>query len=263
MPRDVKWYGWSRDLPDHRDHAYAPPPRLLRALPRKVDLSASPLMPRVYEQGSLGSCTGNAIAAAVHFARRMERKEPDFVPSRLFIYWNERRLEGTVASDSGAQIRDGMKVVAKLGVCPSSSRPKTASDWPYRARRWRDRPPRACFAFALENQITRYLRLPQELRVLKACLAEGFPFVFGFTAYEAFESDRVERSGVLDLPRPRERSVGGHAVLAVGYDDAAKRFLVRNSWGEDWGKKGYFTMPYAYVTNPHLAADFWTIRQTE
>jgi C1A family cysteine protease len=264
MPHDVKWYGWSRDLPDHRDLLYSAPVKHLRALPAKVDLLASTkLLPPVYDQGELGSCTGNAIAAAVQFARRKEKKKPDFVPSRLFIYWNERKLEGTVDSDSGAQIRDGMKVVAKVGVCPSASRPRGHADWPYEPRRLRDEPPEACFAVARENQITAYQRLRQELSQMKGCLAEGYPFVFGFTAYGAFESDRVARSGALDLPAAREKVVGGHAVMAVGYDDATQRFLVRNSWGDDWGKKGYFTMPYAYLTDPQLAADFWTIRQTE
>jgi C1A family cysteine protease len=263
MPYDVKWYGWTRDLPDHRDLAYSAPLERLKALPPKVDLGATRLMPPVYDQGELGSCTGNAIAGAVHFARRKEKRAPDFVPSRLFVYWNERKLEGTVDADAGAQIRDGMKVVATLGVCPSGSRPQADSDWPYDIARFRDPPPKACFAFAQQNQITTYRRIPQALSQLKGCLAEGYPFAFGFTVYEAFESPEVAKSGVLDLPGAREKAVGGHAVLAVGYDDASQRFLVRNSWGSDWGRKGYFTMPYAYATDAQLAADFWTIRQTE
>src|SRR5919198_5375294 len=198
MPYQLKWYGWTRDLPDHRDHVYSAPVKRLRALPPKVDLRDSRLMPPVYDQGELGSCTGNAIAAAVHFARRKERRKPDFVPSRLFIYWNERKLEGTVDADAGAQLRDGLKVVAKLGVCPSASRPKGDCDWPYELAKFRDPPPRGCFTFALDNQITSYQRIPQTLSQLRGCLAEGFPFVFGFMVYQAFESPEVARSGALD-----------------------------------------------------------------
>jgi C1A family cysteine protease len=96
---------------------------------------------------------------------------------------------------------------------------------------------------------------------MRACLADGFPFVFGFTVYESFESDTVAKSGVLNLPKAKESAIGGHAVCAVGYDDAARRFIVRNSWGTDWGKRGYFTMPYAYLADRNLSDDFWTVRK--
>ena len=95
------------------------------------------------------------------------------------------------------------------------------------------------------------------------CLAEGYPFVFGFTVYESFESPAVAKTGRLNLPKPSEKSLGGHAVMAAGYDDATKRFLIRNSWGTDWGMKGYFTIPYAYLDNRNLSDDFWTIRAVE
>jgi C1A family cysteine protease len=95
---------------------------------------------------------------------------------------------------------------------------------------------------------------------MKGCLASGYPFVFGFTVYSSFEGAKVAQSGIVPMPGSAEKPIGGHAVLAVGYDDDTREFLVRNSWGPGWGIKGYFKMPYAYLTAPKLATDFWTIR---
>lgn len=92
-----------------------------------------------------------------------------------------------------------------------------------------------------------------------ACLVEGYPFVFGFSVYESFESERVTRTGIVYMPKKGEKMLGGHAVMAVGYDQREKRFLVRNSWGSGWGMGGYFTIPFEYLET--LADDFWTIRR--
>ncbi len=260
-PRKVKRYGWVRDLPDHRDLMYAAPIAKVTGLPDHMDLGSG--FPDPYDQGELGSCTGNAVAGAVQFARRKENKPNDFIPSRLFIYYNERAIEGTVDQDSGAQIRDGMKVVAKLGVCPEASYPPTPADWPYAIQKFTDKPAEACFRFAADQQVTAYRRIPQVLTQMRACLASGYPFVFGFTVYESFESPEVARTGVANMPKGTEKVLGGHAVVAVGFDDATQRFIVRNSWGKGWGQQGCFTMPYAYLGDPHLSSDFWTVRQTE
>jgi C1A family cysteine protease len=105
-----------------------------------------------------------------------------------------------------------------------------------------------------------YQRLSQISNQLKGCLASGYPFVFGFTVYESFESQQVAQTGHAPMPAPTEASIGGHAVIAVGYDDSQNWFIVRNSWGVGWGMKGYFTLPYAYLIDPNLASDFWIIR---
>jgi C1A family cysteine protease len=162
-------------------------------------------------------------------------------------------MERTVSTDSGAQIRDGIKSVAKQGVCPEP-------DWPYDISKFTARPPRIDYKEALQNRAVSYSRLTHNLNLLKGCLASGYPFVFGFTVYESFESQAVADSGIVPMPSPKEETLGGHAVLAVGYDDSAQRFIVRNSWGTGWGMSGYFTMPYGYVTDANLADDLWTIR---
>lgn len=247
-------YGWVPDLPDARDHLYAAPMAVMAVLKPKVDLSGG--FPPAYDQGQLGSCTGNAIAGAIQFARAAAnpKQGPDFIPSRLFIYYDERVIEHTVKSDSGAQIRDGIKAVAKQGVCPEAT-------WPYVITKFVDKPPPAAYTEAAKYKVISYSRLVQILTQLKGCLSAGNPFVFGFTVYDSFDTDAVAKSGVVPMPdTSKEKVLGGHAVVAVGYDDATQRFLVRNSWGTSWGQNGYFTMPYAYLTDNNLSDDIWTIR---
>jgi C1A family cysteine protease len=249
-----KAYGWVRDLPDHRDYPYAPPASLVRNLPQRVDLR--PRFSPPYDQGQLESCTANALAAAIQYARRIEALGPDFLPSRLFIYFNARSRRGCERCDSGAQIRDAVKSVATLGVCPEGL-------WPYRVPRFEVMPASRCFHAAAQHRAVSYYRLRRGLHLasLRACLASGHPFVFGMAVYESFETVEVARTGTARLPRRGERHVGrGHAVLAVGYDGPAKRFIVRNSWGVRWGQHGYFTLPDAYIAEPDLTDDFWTLR---
>jgi C1A family cysteine protease len=243
------WYGWLPDRPDHRDLSYqavAPAPR---RLPSRIDLRehCSP----VEDQGALGSCTANALVGNLELLEKKAGHRPTNL-SRLFVYYNERVIEGTVDSDSGAFLRDGIKALVKSGVCPES-------EWRYAIRKFSRKPPASCYKHAEQHCVVSYYRITK-LQEMKSCLADGYPFVFGFTVYEAFESTKVAKTGQLDMPKPKERSVGGHAVMAVGYDDKEKRFLIRNSWGEDWGQDGYFTMPYAYLEDRNLSDDFWTIR---
>ena len=255
--RNISNYGWRPDLPDYRDliypHATKP---VSAALPTHVDLRSG--MPPVYDQGQLGSCTANAIAGAVEYDLKRQ-KATDFIPSRLFIYYNERIIENDTQLDNGAQIRDGIKTVNKLGVVPETM-------WPYSDKNpgtFQRKPTVACYTEALKHQVTTYMAVTQSEAAIKTCLAEGFPVVFGFSVFDAFESDAVAKTGILNLPAPGEQNLGGHAVLCVGYDDASKRFLVRNSWGAAWGQSGYFSMPYAYLTNSRLASDLWTVRAIE
>jgi C1A family cysteine protease len=251
MPRSIKRYGWIPDLPDQRDRLFAAPVATLQTLPANVDLR--PGCPPVYDQGDLGSRTANAIAGGLEFLPKKEGLSQVFTPSRLFIYYNERAVEGTVDSDSGASLRDGIKSVAAQGAPPES-------DWPYDPALFAQQPPESAYQAALYSKALLSYSVPQQINRLRGCLASGYPFAFGFTVYESFEGPEVRQTGVVSLPSFGEAVVGGHAVLAVGYDDASARFLVRNSWGPDWGQGGYFTIPYAYLTEPGLASSFWTLR---
>lgn len=265
-------YGWQPDVPDQRDHTYSAPLAALARhapLPTKVDLRRH--CPPVYDQGNIGSCTANAIAAAIEFDRRKQRLA-DFVPSRLFIYYNERAMERTIGTDSGAQIRDGIKSIGRKGACPekdwtyddTEADPETGI-WP-RGAKPSTKPSAKAYKDARKHKAVNYQRVPRSITQMQGCLADGYPFVFGFSVYESFESARVARSGILNLPALGEPGAGldgapsGHAVLCVGYDSKLHRFIVRNSWGHRWGMKGYFTMPYAYLLEENLADDFWTVR---
>lgn len=254
MTRDIAWYGWRKDSLDSRDRKYTAPARIVTApLPTAVDLTNK--CPPVFNQGALGSCTANAIGSAFQFEQRRQQVE-EFAPSRLFIYYNEREMEGTVDVDSGAEIRTGIKSVAKQGVCSEVM-------WPYNIDRYKTRPHASCYDEASTHQALVYMRVTQTLDQLKCCLAEGYPIVFGFMVYASFESSYTSGTGRMKMPLPNEAIVGGHAVMAIGYDDTERAFIVRNSWGEDWGIGGNFWMPYDYIADPNLASDFWTIRVVE
>lgn len=241
-------YAWIPDLPDKRDFLYSSIKKPVE-LPDSVDLRD--LCPPVEDQGELGSCTAQALVGNLEF---LELKTGDCSLtnlSRLFVYYNERELEGTVGQDAGAMLRDGIKVLNKHGVCPEYL-------WPYLIDRFDKKPSLECYSAAEKRKIISYHRL-YTLGDMLQCLAEGYPFVFGFTVYDGFESEEVRRTGRLEMPGSRERSLGGHAVMAVGYDNLNDRLLVRNSWGSDWGMAGYFTMPFDYVE--FMAEDFWTVRK--
>lgn len=247
-------YGWAPDEPDARDHHYAPP--RLGALPAKFSLRDA--FPPPYYQGQLKSCAANAIAAAIQFDRTKQRlPSGKLTPSRLFIYYNARAIEGTVAWNAPTRVRNVVKGVAKHGACFEG---RSADQWPYVIKLFKHKPRPTCFKAATKDRVLQYSRVARDIDHLKACLASGYPFVFGFWAYDSIEARAVVQTGAIPLPKAHEKKLGGHVVLAIGYDDAKRQVLIRNSWGTKWGKGGYGTMPYDYVLNPDLASDFWTIR---
>lgn len=248
-------YGWVPDRADINDRFNLRAP--LRTIPTKVDLRETGLLPEVWDQGNLGSCTAHAIGAAFAYDLAKQGKTV-IMPSRLFIYFGEREMEGTIDSDAGAMIRDGMKVIGRLGVPDEKF-------WPYREAEFRSRPPQEAYTDASHRQCLLYNRLLPTLKSVQDSLVRGYPVVAGFTVYESFESDTVARTGHVPVPRAGERALGGHAVTIVGYVKRGARsadLIWRNSWGPTWGEAGYFITPSSFL-HACGASDFWTCEVTE
>jgi C1A family cysteine protease len=244
-------FGWKRQLPDFRDAKFRLEPAPL-GLPER--LSWRDTCPPVFDQGDLGSCTANAISTALWFEGK-----PGFTPSRLFIYYGERELEGSIDYDAGAYIRDGFKVVASQG-CAAEGR-NTSGSWEYDIAKFREKPSPAAYNHALNHQAIVYRAVPQTRAAIQTAISQMHLVVFGFSVYDSFYD--VGSDGMVAMPDAGERQVGGHAVTIVGYDNVAARYVVQNSWGTGWGDGGFMHMPYAYVESPDLADDFWCVETVE
>lgn len=243
-------YGCKPDIIDHRDIKYSSIFNWKKEYPDNVDLR--PLMPPIVDQGKLGSCSANAFAGALGFL--MNKNKKNFIPlSRLFLYYNERVIENSVMSDSGAMLRDGIKTLVKQGICDESI-------WPYDIAKFTNQPSKICYVQALDRQILSYSRIIT-LDDMLTCLSSGFPFIVGISIFDSFESQQVAQTGAVPMPLSNETLLGGHAVVCVGYDNVNKFFIMRNSWGTSWGTQGYFTMPFNYMLK--FANDMWAIRQAE
>lgn len=216
-------------------------------------------MPPVYDQLTLGACTGNSISGAIQYDLIRQGLAP-LTPARLFIYYNERVIEGTVGQDAGAVIRDGIQSINKQGVCDESL-------WPYDVTQFTVQPSPACYGAALNAKSLQYAAVNQDLESIKQALTQGTPVVIGFTVYESFEDATTAQTGMVVMPGATEEVLGGHAVLIVGANDSEQAFngipagcfVIRNSWGSGWGAGGYCFFPFAYLLNPNLASDFWAI----
>lgn len=253
MPVRTK-FGWRPDTPDQRDRKYSCPRRMT---PMPVSMDLRTWCPPIWDQGNIGSCTAHAISAALQYgAIHAGQDDKDIVRSRLFIYYIERDAEGTIKSDAGAEIRDGIKCVADIGACDEEM-------WVYDTSKFTIKPPQKCYDNAKSYEALSYASVNTTLTDMRSCLADGFPFVIGVTVYSSFMSDAAASTGIIPLPQADETAEGGHAILICGYDDRTRLFTFRNSWGTDWGDEGYGYLPYDYLANQNLADDAWTIRSVE
>jgi C1A family cysteine protease len=240
-------YGWKKDKPDPRDMLYKDTLSDI-SIPDKVDLR--PYCSRVEDQGNLGSCTANALAGNLEF---LEDKAglPFYDISRLFIYYNERKIEGDTKEDNGAQLRDGIKSLVRWGYCSEGR-------VPYDITKFSRKPSCIAYSEAAKHKISSYASI-RTMDEMRHCLADGYPFVFGFDVFESFESDEVAKTGIVPMPKIDEQQLGGHAVCAVGYDQTKEIFIVRNSWSDKWGDKGYCYMPYDLLIK--YGNDYWSVRK--
>jgi len=242
-------FGWKRQKLDHRDLRY-------EAFPtdptKSIDLR--PQMPPVYDQGQTSSCVAHATAAAFQYSR-MAQSLPNWIPSRLFIYWNARYYENATNVDGGSQIRDGVKGVANFGAIPER-------EWAFNPSLITAKPPASAYEDALHSRATQYAAVDQSLNHILSCLNHKLPVIFGTSVFQEFEGPKVATSGVVSMPGPDEAAIGGHAILIVGWKPETQHFIVRNSWGSNWGDNGYCYFPRDYILSPGLSSDFWVIYLT-
>jgi C1A family cysteine protease len=243
---EISKFHWVPDKVDKRDYIYK-----LNApkTPQSVDLRryATP----VEDQGELGSCTGNAIAECIELLNSKNQRLVEI--SRLFIYYYERLIMGTINYDSGAYIRDGIKATNHWGA-------PLETYWPYNISKFKTQPSQTAINDALKRKVTRYERATNFNACIDA-LTNGYPVIIGFYVYTSFMSNIVARTGMMPYPDvSKESLLGGHAVLLVGYNNSTQRFIVKNSWGTNWGDRGYFYMPYQVIQNPRMSSDFWVIK---
>jgi C1A family cysteine protease len=255
--RTTKKFGWQPSLPDHRDYKLVHASTSLMSRPSIFTLQDN--MPQVWDQLDTSSCVAHGVAAAFEYNLKIAGKT-DWSPSRLFIYYNSRMIEGCANSDDGTQVRDAIKGLANYGVAHEN-------DWPFNLKEINIKPTWHIYNLAKTNKIINYLSVvkyyddaQKRIDSINTTIANGEPVIFGATLYESFQSDAVANSGIVPMPKVTESMDGGHCMLIVGYNDDEQMYTVRNSWGESWGLRGYCKIPYEYVSSPDLCSDFWIIR---
>lgn len=242
---------WKRQPKDERDLKSVRKLLAPKKLPASFELD---LQIPVYDQGSIGSCVANSACAAYRYESAQKFDNFDFEPSRLFVYYNARKLQGWEKEDSGAYIRDGFKSLNKFGLA-------NEVDWKYNVGKFADEPSKKAYENGLKNIAFKYAAVDQTEQAIKETLLSGAAVAFGFNVYSSFYGSWVEDTVVMPIPKAGEELLGGHAILCIGYDDAKKAFLIQNSWGENWGIGGKFWMPYSFALNKNECDDFWCIEE--
>lgn len=252
--RRVSGYRYAAPRPDAKPYL-ASSSRVSR-LPPKVDLR--PFMTPVENQGGSNSCVANAVAGAYEYLVKRHRGDDAYDVSRLFIYFNARKRSGIEHEDQGSMIADAIDSLREEGACAEET-------WPYDESVVNEEPSPEAYDEASQFLVEDMQHVPTALDAWRAALAEGYPVIFGMSLFQSFDKHR--KPGLVPMPSAREssrESHGGHAMLCVGYSDPDKLFIVRNSWGPDWGDQGYCYIPYGYLMNEQFnSGDSWIIRQLE
>ena len=247
-------YNLQKDTINEADHTLSINLRVTSTPSQPLNIDHRSTCPDVYKQGSIGSCSAQVLCCVFYHNLKKFHYDNIFNPSRLFLYYNTRAMKHSIDYDNGGSIRDALKAFHEYGICPETS-------WEYDIDNLKITPPEEAYLFAQDYTGIIYARVPQILNQLKQCLIDGYLFVFGMAVHSNFESQIVETTGRgLQQPTINDIYLGGHAACAVGFNENERVFIVRNSWGTEWGDQGYFYMPYDYILNPNLVFDIWTFR---
>jgi len=249
-------FGWTKDTAPEKAPRYASIRQIAaKDIPTTLDLR--PEMSPVEDQGPINSCVGQAVVGGLEFLQikaGIPKNKRFLDMSRMWVYYGARKLYNLQNADKGCFIGHAIILVTDTGVV-------TEKRWPYTYSRLFQQPPKSLYVAAEKKIVRDYYYLwdhtPDDI---KAALAEGYPVIFGTALFTSFRA--VGKDGIVPVPKPGEACIGGHAMLIVGYTD--KYFIVRNSWGTNWGDKGYCYFPFEYFAqnsgayNPGF--DFWMLR---
>ncbi|MFO0660078.1 MAG: C1 family peptidase, partial [Polyangiaceae bacterium] len=252
--REVSGYRYAAPPPGTKTFASARPSE--KALPKKVDLRQH--MTAVENQGQTNSCAANAVAGAYEYLVKQHLSDEAYDVSRMFIYYNGRAVDGIENEDGGSIISSLIQSLKQHGACSEET-------WPFDPAKVNDKPSDDAYDEAKGFLIEDTALVPTNIDAWKGAIAEGYPIIFGIKLFESFDKQR--KPGLVPMPSNAEtsrKSHGGHAMLAVGYSDTDRVFIVRNSWGTDWGEKGYCYIPYDYLCSDKFNnGDSWIIRRIE
>ncbi len=246
----IQVYGWNKDKSDTRDFKFGAIYEVTGSYPNVVDNRSTDW--GIYNQGQLGSCTANSSLSAYRNLLLREKKI-DIELSRLAQYYWSRLSEGSTATDNGAEIRDAIKVLASTGAALESL-------WPYDIEKFTIEPSTEASHSASQHICVQYLSVNQTKDDICTAINKNGNLVIGITVYNSFEGIDCAKTGVIPIPdTTKEQALGGHAIELIGYDLDKNHVIFKNSWGADWGDKGYGYLPFDYILNNNLASDFWTL----